>query len=189
MKFFKLSSIAAILITGTVLFSSCGATVKVTTDYDKSANFSQYKTFAMDTFRVSQSVSQLNQVRIINAIKAEVAKKGLKESSTPDVLVHVSAILKDQQSMTSSTNYYGYGGFYRPYGWGGGMGSSGYTTYDVHNYKNGSIIIGIIDAKTKNLLWEGIGNKDIDSPSKDPDTAIAEAVAKILADYPPGAKK
>lgn len=170
------------------MISSC-ASLKVTHDYDKAVNFSQYKTFMIDTFRLNQSISQLNQVRTVNAVKAELTKKGMTESATPDALVHISVILKDQQSITSNTNYYGYGGFYRPYGWGGGMGATGYTTYNVQNYKDGSLIIDIVDAKTKNLMWEGIGNKELDKQLKDPEKQIPEVVASILENYPPGASK
>jgi hypothetical protein len=94
--------------------------------------------------------------------------------------------LKDKQSVSSNTNYYGYGGYYRPYGWGGGMGATGYTTYNVQEYKDGSVIIEVVDAKTKNLLWEGIGNKEIDKPIKDPDTKIPLAIQKIMESFPPG---
>lgn len=166
---------------------SCSPALKVTSDYDKSASFAQYKTFGIDTMRISQSISQLNENRIVNAVKSEMLKKGFTENATPDLLVHISAIFEKQKSVTSTTDYYGYGGFYRPYMWGGGMGATGYTTYNVQNYTDGSLIIDIADAKTKNLLWEGIGNKEIDKPAKDPDAAISEAVSKILANFPPGA--
>jgi hypothetical protein len=166
--------------------SSCAPSLKVTSDYDKSANFGQYKTFAIDTMRVSESLSQLNQNRIINAVRAALTSKGFTESATPDMLVHVSAIFKNQKQVSSTTDYYGYGGFYRPYMWGGGVGATGYTTYNVQDYIDGSLIVEVADAKTRNLLWEGIGNKEIDKPAKDPDTAIPEAVNKILANFPPG---
>ena len=51
------------------------------------------------------------------------------------------------------------------------------------------LIIEVADAKTKNLLWEGIGNKDIDSPPSNPDQAIKDAVKSIMASFPPGMKK
>jgi len=159
--------------------------LKVTTDYDKKVDFTKYKTFAIDTFRQSQSVSQLNQRRIIDAVKASMTSKGFTESSNPDLLVHISAILKDQTSVSSNTDIYGYGGLYRPYVWGGGM-VTGYTTYDVYHYKNGSLIINIADASNKNLIWEGIGNQEIDGQIKDIDSAVPYAVNKIMAGFPPG---
>jgi hypothetical protein len=176
----------ACVFTAIVCLSSC-ASLKVTEDFDKNANFQLYKSFAIDVLKTPATVNQLNQTRVINAVKAEMIKKGFTENtSTPDMVVSITLIFKDEKSVTSSTNYYGYGGVYRPYGWGGGMGASGHTTYNVNNYINGSLIIGVADTKTKNLLWEGIGNKDLEDKIKDPDTTIPEVVAKIMAGFPPG---
>jgi hypothetical protein len=188
MKSFHLSRVAGLLIM-ICCFVSCEPALKVTHDYDKSANFQQYKTFSIvQLSQQHQSLSQLNQNRIISSVRAEMIKKGFQESGDPDLLVDMTTILKDQQTVTANTNYYGYGGYYRPYGWGGGM-SSGYTTYDVQNYKDGSLVIDVVDAKTKKLIWEGIGNKEIDKPASDPDKQIAAAVTAIMASFPPGSSK
>ncbi|HTQ65062.1 MAG TPA: DUF4136 domain-containing protein [Puia sp.] len=166
---------------------ACEPSLKVTSDYDKGVSFTQYKTFRMVQLDMQhQSISQLNQTRIINAVKSEMTKKGFQEATAPDLEVNAVIILQDKKSVTANTNYYGYGGYYRPYAWGGGMGSA-YTTYDVQNYKDGSLIIDIVDAKTQKLVWEGIGNKEIDKPASDPDKAISAAVASIMASFPPGA--
>ena len=164
---------------------SCEPSLRVTSDYDKSANFQQYKTFAISENREgNKSISELNHDRIIKAIKAEMLKKGFQENtSAPDLLVLSATILKQKQSVSATTDYYGYGGMYRPYGWGGGMGT---TTYNVYDYIDGSLIIDVVDSKTQKLIWEGIGNKEIDAP-KDPDKNIPIAVAKIMAGFPPGA--
>jgi hypothetical protein len=165
------------------VLSGCTTTVKVTTDYDKSVDFSQYKTFSFYKMKVTDNVSQLNQERILNSVKAEMVKKGFtKNDDAPDILINVTAILQDKQSVSANT--YGYGGYYRPYGWGGGYG--GTTTVNVYEYKDGSIIIDIIGASSQKLIWQGIGNKEIDSPSKNPDVDIANAIAKIMYSFPPG---
>jgi len=166
------------------ILSGC-STLNVTTDYDKSIDFSKYKTFNFYTLKISESVSQLNQERILKSIKNEMVKKGFVEKGdAPDVQVNVTAILQDKQSV--STNTYGYGGYYRPYGWGGGYGAT--TSVSVYNYKDGSLIIDVIDATTQKLVWQGIGNKEIDSPSKNPDVTIQNAVTKIMYNFPPGKK-
>lgn len=171
----------------TLCVASCSAPLKVTTDYDKATNFTGYKTFVLDTLKVSQSVSQLNQNRITNAVKSEMTKKGFTENtSSPDLIISVATILKDKKSVSSNTDFYGYGGLYRPYAWDGVTTGTGYTTYDVQDYKDGSLIIDIADAKTKSLLWEGIGNRALDKPLKDPDADIAAAVETIMRNFPPG---
>jgi hypothetical protein len=176
-----------ILILGVLLLvTACETPLHVTTDYDKSVSFQQYKTFMVVVPDKNQMpISELNANRILKAIKAEMIKKGFTENAqNPDLLVHSAAILKQKQSVTAMTDYYGYGGMYRPYGWGSGTGT---TTYNVQNYVDGSLIIDVVDAKAKKLIWEGIGNKEIDSPLKDPENNIPIAVAKIMAGFPPGA--
>lgn len=176
------------------MLASC-ASVKVTTDYDKTVSFSQYKTFAFYQLDdKSGSVSDLNKNRILRSIKADLLKKGFTETKeNPDLLVNVTTILEDKKSVVATTDYYGYGGVYRPYRWGGGV-YAGFappstTTFNVYEYQDGSLIIDIIDAAKKQLVWQGTGNKEIDKPSSDPDTTINEAVTKIMEGFPPEAKK
>jgi hypothetical protein len=173
-----------------ILVWSCGPSLKVTSDYDKGVDFSKYKTFALyKPDSISTHISQLNQNRIINAIKNEMIKKGFHEtSSSPDMLVNMVTVFKDKVDVSSTTNYYGYGGMYRPYYWGGG-GVYGNTSYNVREYKDGSLIIDVIDASSNKLIWQGVGNKEIDGPIKDPDTKIPQAVASIMTSFPPGTGK
>jgi hypothetical protein len=174
------------IISATTLIS-CEPTLHVTSDYDKSVNFTNYSTFAvLQLSEKAQTISELNADRVINAIKAEMVAKGFKEdAAAPDLKVMPVAIFTPKQEVTANTNYYGYGGVYRPYGWGTGM-SSGYTTYNVDDYTDGSLIIDIVDSKTEKLIWEGVGNKEIDKPSKKPDETIPAAIKKIMAGFPPG---
>jgi uncharacterized protein DUF4136 len=182
----SLWTVAVIIL---MVASSCESSLKVTSDFDKSVNFSEYKTFSLyHDSKSAEAISQLNQDRVVNAIRSEMTKRGFTEaSSSPDLLVNSVAIFKDKVSVSSNTNYYGYGGYYRPYYGGMGMASSS-TNYNVQHYKDGSLIIDIVDSKTNKLIWQGIGNKEIDKPAKDPDTAIPKAIASIMASFPPGSK-
>jgi hypothetical protein len=60
------------------------------------------------------------------------------------------------------------------------------TTVNVQNYIAGSLIIEVAAAQGNKLLWEGIGNQDINSPSSDPDKTVPIVVQKIMASFPPG---
>lgn len=166
----------------------CSPSIKISSDYDRAVDFSKYRSFAIfDLKDKSDAVSALNKDRILKAVKTELSKKGFTEvSNNPDLLVNIVTVLQEKASVTSNTNYYGYGGYYRPYAWGAGMGS-GYanTTYDVYNYKDGSLIIDLVDSETNKLIWHGAGNSEIDKPLKNPDIQIPEFIAKILAKYPP----
>ena len=170
------------LITLSVIVASCGSGLKITNDFDRNANFSNYKTFSVFSVKTTGSVSQLNADRIVNAIKTDLTDKGFKYVvSKGDLTINAITILKDKQSFSTATNYYGYGGLYRPYGYYGSLG----TTVISYSYKDGSLTIEMVDTKTTKMVWQGVGNKEIDKASKDPDSAIKAAVTKILAAFPP----
>src|SRR5678816_1361930 len=130
----KYLRISTLLLTAAYLIS-CGPSLKVSSDYDKSVNFDQYKTFALyRSDSIHDAISPLNQQRIVSAVKDEMVKKGFQENtSNPDVMVNITAILQNRVAVSSTTDYYGYGGMYRPYYWGGGMGTSS-TNYNVQHY-------------------------------------------------------
>ncbi len=176
-------ALAVILLAGVV---SCGPTLKVSSDYDRSVDFTKYKTFSLYNLRVTGSVSQLNADRIMTAVKNEMQAKGytLTDSSSADLIVNAVTILQNKQDVTATTNYYGYGGMYRPYGyWGTGMGY-GSTTTSVYEYKNGTLTIDVVDNRARKAIWQGVGNADIDHAPKDPDTAIKDGVHKIMESFP-----
>ena len=185
----KYQVIFPILFLG-ILVVACGSSLQVTSDYDKSANFTNYKTYSLFKGEKMDAISELNSRRIVEAIKNEMTKKGFTEAeANPDLLVNAVAILKDRTSVSANTNYYGYGGVYRPYYWGAGGGVSSTTSYDTYHYKEGSLIIDVVEASSQKLLWQGVGNKEIDAKVKDPDTKIREAVTSIMKSFPPGAAK
>lgn len=161
----------------------CAPSVKVNVDYDRAADFSSYKTFTMTDIAAKGEVSQLNAERIQNAIKANMVSKGYTEvgADAADLLVNAMTVSKTKTAVSANTDYYGYGGIYRPYGyWGGGS-----TTFSTYNYTDGSLIIDVVNNKTQKLLWQGVGNSEIDSKPKNPDQFIQHAVKKILNDFPP----
>lgn len=185
----KVITLSLWFLSSVIVFTSCTPSLSVTNDYDKTANFSSYHTFRIVKLEQQhQALSQFNQTRIINAVRANLVSKGFTEADSADLLVNIVSILKNEQQVvanTTSMGGYGYGGFYRPYGWGGGMGTS-QTTVNVEKYVNGSLIIEVASSSTQKLLWEGIGNKQIDQPSSNPDQAITDAVTKIMVSFPPG---
>jgi hypothetical protein len=160
--------------------------VKVITDQDKSADLTKYGTYSF--FNLTDKgpgLSPLNRDRIINAINDEMKKKGYVETAAnPDIMVNATTIVNEKKQVTT-TNFYNYGGLYRPYFWGPTMGS---MTYDVTELKEGSLVIDIVDASTKKLVWQSTGNREIDLPMKKADKIIPESVQKILAGFPAKSK-
>jgi len=159
---------------------------KTSYDFSKTANFASFKTYATkDGTKVGQ---QLIDDRIASAIDAAMASKGFtKTASNPDVYVvyHV-AFDKEKDISTFSS---GYGGGYGPYGWGWG-GGMGTTTTQVRDIVVGTLVIDMADAKANQLVWRGMGVKEVDVQAKAEkrDKNIAAAVKKILKDFPPKPK-
>jgi len=162
---------------------------KVTYDFSKSANFAGFKTYAVkDGTKVGQP---LIDERIASAIDTALAAKGFtKATSNPDVFVvyHV-AFDKEKDISTYSS---GYGGGYGPYGWGWGGGWGGTTTStQVRDILVGTLVIDMADAKANQMVWRGMGVKEVDTTAKPDkrDKSITNAVNKIFKNYPPKQKK
>ena len=160
---------------------------KVSYDYEKTANFASFKTYAhKDGTKVGQ---QLIDDRIVAAIDAQLATKGLtKSDAAPDLFVvyHV-AFDKEKDISTYSS---GYGGGYGPYGWGWGGGMAT-TTTQVRDILVGTLVIDLADAKKNQLAWRGMGVKEVNTTAKPDkrDKSINDAVQKIFKNYPPKPKK
>jgi hypothetical protein len=174
-----------------VLAVSCKPTLKVSSDYDRSANFSSYKTFSLYYLFTSRTISELNEERIWNAIRSEMITKGyVEDNGNPDIVVNALSTLQNKKYVTAHSDAYGYGGYYRPYAYRGGpVMLSSATTFAASNYKEGTLIIDVIDAKTEKLVWQGTGNAEFEKKPKNPDEVISKAVSKILADLPQGISK
>ena len=161
---------------------------KVSYDFNKSANFAAFKTYAFkDGTKVGQ---ELIDARIVSAIDTELAQKGLvRAESNPDLfVVYHMAFDQEKDISTYST---GYGGGYGAYGWGWGGGWGGGTsTTQVRNILVGTLVIDLADAKQGQLAWRGMGVKEVNTqanPDKR-DKSINSAVKKILKNYPPKQK-
>lgn len=160
---------------------------KTSYDYDKTANFDSYRTYALkDGTKVGQ---ELIDNRIVAALETELAAKGMTKSENPDVFVvyHV-AFDKEKDISTFSS---GYGGGYGPYGWGWGGGWAGGTTStQVRDILIGTLVVDMADAKKNQVVWRGMGVKEVNTQAKPEkrDKSIANAMKKIFKNYPPKKK-
>src|SRR5262245_66280357 len=90
-----------------VMIPALAAAQKVTYDYDKTANFAAFKTYAMkDGTKVGQ---ELIDDRIVAAIDTEMKAKGFtKSDSNPDVyVVYYVAFDKKKDILTLRSGYAG----------------------------------------------------------------------------------
>lgn len=154
------------------LLSSC-ASVRVSTDYDKMANFSQKKTFAFLKEGIDRvEVSDLDKKRIMRAIEAEMVKKGYAITDTnPDVFVN---FFTREEQMESVYNNMGVG-----FGW----GPFYFSRNMISRETQGTLFIDIIDGQGKDLIWQGKGEGSL--MGNDKDQMVYKFVSSILNNYPP----
>ncbi|GAB5401519.1 MAG: DUF4136 domain-containing protein [Aureisphaera sp.] len=178
MKIFKgIASLFFLLI----FLSSC-TTVRVATDYDREANFGEYNTFAFFKPGIDKAqISDLDKKRILRAIDAELSAKGMVKSENPTILV--SIFTKERERVDVYNNNFGWGWGWNPWWYGGGAFGS-----TVSRSTEGSLYIDLIDAQTKELVWQGVGSaRLITSGNIDKkEERIREIVREIMAAYPPG---
>ncbi|RCT56138.1 DUF4136 domain-containing protein [Winogradskyella sp. KYW1333] len=178
----KLLKFIPILVFALVL-TSCSS-VKVATDYDREANFDQYKTFAFFKPGIDKAeISDLDKRRILRAIETELLAKGYTKSEDPDMLV--SMFTKSTQRVDVYNNAWGWGGWgwggYGGWGWGPGWGGN-----QVSTSTEGMLYIDIIDNAKKELIWQGSGTGYLVTKNIEKKEArIKEFVQKTLMQFPP----
>jgi hypothetical protein len=165
------------------LLSACSS-IRVNSDYDSHVDFSQYKTYAFHKRGIDRvTLSELDKKRILHAIDNELTNKGMNKSDNPDLLVNIFTKEREQIDVNQFNMGWGYGwGWgWNPYFWGG-------NTY-VTSSTQGTLYIDLIDAKKKELIWEGQGVGILTENRREKEKQINEFVAKILAQFPPNETK
>ncbi|TJY31833.1 DUF4136 domain-containing protein [Pontimicrobium aquaticum] len=168
----------------TLLMTSC-TSVRVASDYDRTANFNTYKTFAFFKNGIDKAeISDLDKRRILRAIEAELLAKGFTKSESPDLLISIFTKSRDKVNVyNNGWGPYGYGWGWSPWYW------NNYRGTTVSRSTEGTLFIDLIDAKKKELVWQGMGTGYISQNMKNKEERIKEFVAKIMEKYPPGAEQ
>ena len=164
----------ALLILLVAAAAAC-TTLKTTSDYDPSTDFSRYRTWGWH--EGSSIKDSIWSKRIQAALESELSKRGLtRDEANPDLRVAVHVRLSKETQVTT-TGGYGYG-----YRWRGGV-----STAKVEQIPVGSLIVDLADAKQKELVWRGMATDTL-NPEKSPEEkekALREALAKMFENYPP----
>ena len=169
------------LLAGCCVLALACASYGVRTDYDLETDFSEFESYRWlepPPARDPRLENDLIRKRIRRAVDDELAAKGLtpREAGEPDLFVTYHAII--ERKVDIETTHYGYG--YRRYG-------SRYSEVYAREYEVGTLIIDLVDADSRELVWRGSGqaqlNQDV-SPERR-EQRVRAVVAAILADYPP----
>ncbi|NGP52614.1 DUF4136 domain-containing protein [Thioalkalivibrio sp. XN8] len=160
---------------------------RVTTDYDRSVDFSQYRTFAfMDREErgVARSYDSIADRRLMAAVSRELEARGYRQvEADPDLLVNFAVATETVEEIVSVPSP----GWPAPWGWRYyyyPWPAYNYDTY-VDRYEQGTIFIDLVDAERRQLVWEGRAVQRVNSATReDPAGTLDATVSEIFAAYP-----
>jgi hypothetical protein len=178
MKTFKFIPVMLLLV-----MASCSS-IAVYSDHDKNADFTAYKTYAYFKPGIDKvEISDLDKRRILHAIDNELQAKGFTKSENPDLLVNIFTKSREQVNVNQFSAGWGYG-----WGWGWNPWMMYGSRPMVSTSTEGTLYIDLIDAKKKEMIWQGEGIGNLTKNVNKKDEKVAEFVRKILAQYPPEKK-
>ncbi len=162
-----------------VSFAIAAWAQEVRYDYDRTADFSKYRTYNWIPSRTT--VDQLTDQEIRRAVDKQLAEKGLvRVEQNPDLLVDYQFTVREQQQIET----------WGDPAWGPGWRSPTWATTTVTSVPVGTIVVDIFEPARRQLVWRGVGTRTID-PSGDPEKRakrLDKGMAKLFKNYPPKEK-
>jgi hypothetical protein len=182
-RFARVPLAAALL--GLCSFVSPASAQKIKIDFDHEADFSHIRTYEWRTHPIFEKQPELRELYatgiqlVLQAGNAEFPKRGLHPAdSSPDVFVSFFLHAKDAEKITTTIDsgpWWGGYGWYAPPVW---------TTTSIEYYKEGMMVLDIIDARTSKLLWRAYCGDQIEDMTERHKN-INKAVRKALDRFPP----
>jgi hypothetical protein len=174
--------ISALLLA--LLFTACGRSVDIITDYDPEADFTTYQSFFFLPWNKENSslVNEFDQKRLILAVTNEMESRGYKRvESGGDLAIGLNVLLDKKTAQRAYTSYYSGGGwgYYAPYGFGVST-----TRYENYDYLVGTLIIDLFDARQKKLVWQGSAIGTVDKNRSSSGDRINSVVEQLFWEYP-----
>ncbi len=169
-----------------IALMGCSSGISVTTDYDPGAVnvMEQYETYAWmappqgDDPRVHNDLLERRITEVANEI---LGQKGFREVSgaAPDFLIGYHAAIQGGMDGIQVNSYYGYGWG----GWYGGVYGNNYVRY----YEKGALIIDIVDASRRELVFRGTAEAEVDRTMSQEarDSRLQSAIERMLSRFPP----
>ncbi len=188
----RLSSCIASLLLGLTLAACSG--IEVNTNYDPNAvqQLDSFRTYAWMPKPEGADPRIYNDIinaNIRQAVDQHLQGRGYQQvdaNASPDFLIGWQGAIESKLDAQTVNSYYGYpwGPMWDPYYYGPSQ------TY-VREYEEGTIILDVVDAKAKKLIWRGTAEAEVnDNPSAASSRErIGEAVNQMLSRFPPKPEK
>src|SRR4029077_1916662 len=139
----------SVLVTVAIILAGCATQVAVQTDYDHSAAFGHYRTYAFDAS--AARLGPTNTAAMESALRSGLAARGLKETSASnaDLIVIPAVRLGQRIDVIPSGNFAYFPSHYGAYGY--------WDRYrmpaDVMQYTEGTLVLDFVDRKNHKLVF------------------------------------
>jgi hypothetical protein len=143
----------------------------VTVDYDETIDFSKYRTFMWT--KGTPAVNPEVQEWIVAAVRRELRANGLKQitEGEPDLLVSTVAFAQYDGGVT--------GGHMVAQTW-----AVGITRVEIHDVAYGNLIVDLVDAESKALVWRAIAKTGVKGDASNLERKIDKVTKKMFSSYP-----
>jgi hypothetical protein len=154
---------------------------KIRVDFDHGIHFSRYKTYrwvdsAGPPLAEPLFPNQLMRERIAALIEEAMAARGFKRVGTGgDLLINYGVQVTEHPEFITFNDGAGPG-----WGWG-----SGFSTTTVQTIYEGTLVVDMVDANQKKLVFQGTSTQTISSRPERNTRRLAKAVNQIFEKYPP----
>lgn len=172
----KFASVIVATLLLLVTVSTNARAQSVSFDYDRSARFASFTTYAW--IQGTEVPDEFNHARVVDAFNRQLAAKRLTlmpATAHPDLFVAYHAVFDRNVQVTAFADGFG------PYRLGRSVSAR------TNEIVTGTLVIDLIDARTNTIVWRGIAAKEIDVTT-DPrtrDKNINRAAARLFKNYPP----
>lgn len=162
---------------GIAMLGTIAAAQSVNYDYDRSVNFTTFKTYAW--VRGTELTDELNHQRVVRAIDAQLVAKGLTRvegERGADVLVAYHASFDENLQINRYSS-----------GFGGPRFANVSGTATTQRIVTGTLVVDMMDAHTRAIVWRGFAERDL-NPGTTPEKReknITKTTEKIFKHYPP----
>lgn len=177
----------------TLLLGACTG-VPVSTDYNTEYRFQPQSSYAWlereREFSDPRVDNDLVEARVRRAVDSQLRAKGLTQAQSvesADLLVSYHIGREDKIDVQTFRSHFGYYPCWHCYGPHWGYGPHGDDIW-VSEYTQGTLVIDVIDAESRKLVWHGVAERRLPSfkTPQERDAYIRETVTAILARFPPG---
>ena len=184
MNMTKVSRVSGLIgLASLVSLAACSSAPTISTDFDRSRDFSVYQSFSWmpeRTLLVAQStpVSPLLEGQLKQATRSALTAKGLRFVADPEQADMVVSFLLGSRDKIRVDSY---PTSYRTWSRGAPLDQSG----TVRNYAEGTLYIDLFDRQLHAPVWHGWATKTIHASDRGNERLMSDIVTGILAQFPP----